>query len=199
MLKAVSLAVAPEGTWQKTALKPPNAWVVLLFSLLPLVVAALAVEGYSLQRLGEAFGEMNRRPVSLNRVIKYEVFYGVASLLVIFFGATLLKNVGASTFNLRCNYSICFVLIAFAYTPLFLVKFLDAVPAINTWVCWAIGITLSLRILYHGVGAWLKPEQTKGFGLLIMSFIYILVVSGLVHFAATQILQGRVLKHLFES
>jgi hypothetical protein len=121
----------------------------------------------------------------------------VASLLVIFLGAALLKNMGTG-FNLRVSYATCFVLFAFAYTPIFLVRLLDAVPAINTWICWAVGVALSMRILYHGVAWWLKPEQTKGFGLLIMCFIYVVVLSALVHFAAVQVLKGRFLKGMME-
>src|SRR5687768_18489749 len=110
MLRALNLLWSPEEEWQKAALKPPHAAVVLFISLLPLLAATLAVEGYSLTRFGEIFGDIGRRPVTLNRAIKYEVFYGLASLLVIFIGAKLLQNVGLS-FNLTSSYSVCFILV----------------------------------------------------------------------------------------
>jgi hypothetical protein len=197
MLKVLNLSVAPEATWQKTALKPPHSVGVLLLSILPLMVVTLGVEVYALSRFGAVFGEIGRQPVGLDRALKYGVFYGVASLTVIFIGAALLKNVGSS-FNLTASYSNCFVLMAFAYGPIFMLRMLDGYPEINTWICWAVGVGLSMRILYHGVAWWLKPEQTKGFGLFIMSFIYILVLSGLVHFASIQVLKGRLLKGVFE-
>lgn len=197
MLRALNLLISPEAAWQKAALKPPHPAWVLLISILPLMIATLAVEAYAVGKYGEMFGDIGRRAVSQDRAIKYAVFYGAASLVVIFVGGGILKNVGES-FNLRATYGTCFVLMAFAYSPIFLSRLLDAIPAINTWICWGVGVALSMRILYHGVGWWLKPEQTKGFGLFLLSFIYILVLSGLVHFASIQVLQGRFLKDVFE-
>jgi uncharacterized membrane protein YecN with MAPEG domain len=198
MLRAISFSLLPEGAWQKAATKPPHFALVLFVTLLPLMILTLAVEGYALVNFGEGYGEVGRRVISADRAIKYEVFYGVASLAVIFLGAALLKGLGES-FNLKASYSVTFVLMAIAYTPIFLVRLLDAVPAVHTWICWAVGVALAMRILYHGVGWWLKPEQTKGFGLFIMCFIYVLVLSGLVHFAAVQVLHGRLLQRVLES
>ena len=138
MLRALNLLFSPEPEWQKAALKPPHLVTVLLLSIIPLMVIALAVEGWSLLKYGEVFRGLTPRAVSLDRAVKYEVFYGAASLLVILFGARLLQNVG-KTFNLYSSYGICFVLIAYGYSPLFLVRFLDALPQINTWICWAVG------------------------------------------------------------
>lgn len=197
MLKALNLSFSPEKTWQKTAENPPHVATALFISILPLMLAALAVEAYALARYGESFGEIGRRIISQERVLKYALFYAVASWIVIFIGAALLKNMGSS-FNLRSSYATCLILFGLAYTPIFLARLLDAVPAVNTWICWAVGVGLSMRILYHGVAWWLKPEQTKGFGLFIMCFIYVLVLSGLVHFASVQVLKGRFLKGIME-
>jgi hypothetical protein len=197
MLRAVNLTISPEAGWQKTALNPPNVFAVLLLSILPVMIASLAVEGYGLVKLGEAFGELGRHQVAAARVVKYSGFYGAASLAVILVGAWLLRNVGR-TFNLQATYSAWLLLIGIAYTPVFLARIIDGVPAIHSWICWAVGVALSMRILYHGVGGWLRPEQTKGFGLFLLSFIYILVLSGLVHFAAIQVLQGKLLKDVGE-
>lgn len=197
MLRALNLLFSPESEWQKAALKPPNFVVVLLFSLLPLMALSLVVEGWSLIKYGEVFRGLAARSISVDRAIKYEAFYGITSLLGIFIGARLLQNVGRS-FNLQSTYAVCFILIAYGYSPIFLSRFVDAFPKINTWICWAVGVVLAFRILYHGVALWLRPEQTKGFGLLLVGFVYILVLSALVHFASIQVLQGRFLKDNFE-
>ena len=197
MLRALNLLFSPEAEWQKTALKPPHFATVLFVSILPLMAAALAVEGYSLVKYGEMFRGLALRAVSLERAVKYEVFYGVASLLTMLFGGRVLQDVG-KTFNLASSYSVCFILIAFGYFPILLVRLMDAFPQINTWICWAVGVALSFRILYHGIALWLRPEQTKGFGLLLVSFLYILVISAVIHFAALQVLQGRFLKNFYE-
>ena len=198
MVRALKLSIAPESCWQKAAENPPRVALVMLLSILPLMIAALAIEGYALTKYGVTFGEIGRRSVSDNRAIKYEVFYGVASLAVIFLGAGLLKSIGAS-FDVKASYGACLVLIAFGYAPILFSRMLDAVPGINTWICWAVGAALSLRIFYHGVAWWLKPEQTKGFGLFIISSISVLVLSALVHFASVQVLHGRFLQHLYET
>jgi len=197
MLRALNLLFSPEAEWQKAALKPPHFAIVLFISILPLMAVALAIEGWSLVKYGEVFRGLAPRAVSFERAVKYEIFYGVASLLVMLFGGRLLRNVGR-TFNLMSGYSVCFILIAFGYFPIILVRVLDGLPQINSWICWAVGVVLAFRILYHGIALWLRPEQTKGFGLLLVSFIYILVMSALVHFAAIQVLQGRFLKNVFE-
>lgn len=197
MFRALNLLFSPEPEWQKAALKPPHVLTVLFLSIIPLMAATLAIEGWSLVKYGEVFRGLAARTVSLERAITYEVFYGVMSLVVIFLGARLLQNVGES-FNLNANYGVCFTLIGFGYSPLFLARLLDALPQINTWICWVVGVALSFRILYHGVALWLRPEQTKGFGLLLVSFVYILVLSALVHFASIQVLQGRFLKNIVD-
>jgi hypothetical protein len=43
----------------------------------------------------------------------------------------------------------------------------------------------------------LKPEQTKGFGVFVVSVIYTFVLSGLVHFAAVQVLHGKLLRNVY--
>ena len=97
MLKALNLSFLPEATWQKLATKPPHFAFVLLISILPLMILTLAVEGFALVKYGEEFGGMGRRLVSENRAIKYEIFYGVASLVVMFMGAASRYNHGTVT------------------------------------------------------------------------------------------------------
>jgi len=197
MLRALNLLFSPEAEWQKAALKPPHFAIVLFISILPLMAIILGIEGWSLVKYGEVFRGLAPRTISFERAVKYEVFYGAASLLAMLFGGRLLRNVGR-TFNLTSTYSVCFILIAFGYFPIILVRLMDALPQINTWICWAVGVVLAFRILYHGIALWLRPEQTKGFGLLLVSFVYIVVMSALIHFAAIQMLQGRFLKNVFE-
>ncbi len=197
MVRALKLLFAPDKTWEKMALNPPRAATLVLLSLLPLIAITFAVEGYGLFKLGESvagFDQVHRLPDE--RIIRYEVFYAVASVLVIFTGSFLLKSV-AESFNVAASFGTCFILIACGFMPIFLLRIPDGIPQINTWTCWAVGAVLASRILYHGVALWLKPEQTKGFGLFLVSIIYTFVLSGLVHFAAVQVLHGKLLKNVY--
>jgi hypothetical protein len=197
MLRALSLLFSPSKTWERMALKPPHAVTIILVSLLPLIVITFGIEGYGLLTLGESVGGIGRQlQLSMERVIRYEAFYAVASIVVIFEGTFLMKSV-AESFGVITSFGGCFVLMACGFTPLFLMRIPDGVPQINTWICWAVGAVLAVRILYHGVALWLKPEQTKGFGLFLVSIVYTFVLSGLVHFAAVQVLHGRLLKNVY--
>ena len=179
------------------ALKPPSIFTLVLISLLPLIAITLAAEAYGLFKLGEVVGGIGKQlQLPQERLIRYSVFYAVASLVVIVAGSLLLKSV-AESFGVNTSFSSSFVLIACGFMPIFLLRIADGIPQINTWICWAIGAALSVRILYHGVALWLKPEQTKGFGLFLVSVVYTAVLSGLVHFAAIQVLHGKLLKNVY--
>jgi hypothetical protein len=196
MIRALNLLFTPSKTWERMALKPPSAATVFLISLLPLIAITFAVEGYGLLKLGGSTGEMGRINLPIERVIRYAGFYAVASIIVIFAGTFLLKSV-AESFGVICTFGSCFILMACGFMPIFLMRMPDAIPKVNTWICWAVGAVLSVRILYHGVALWLKPEQTKGFGLFLVSVVYTFVLSGLVHFAAVQVLHNRLLKNVY--
>lgn len=197
MLRALNLVFNPDKEWEKMALSPPHILVVMLLSILPLILVTLGVEAYGLYRFGESMGNIEKlQAVPLIRILKYAGFYGAFSLVVILSGAWLLKSIGES-FNLVAGYGGCLTLMAFGYSPIFLLRMADAIPGVSTWICWAIGAILSLRILYHGVAHWLKPEQTKGFGIFLVSLIYTMVLSGLVHFASVQVLRGKLLKDFY--
>ncbi|HTG43428.1 MAG TPA: YIP1 family protein [Verrucomicrobiae bacterium] len=197
MVRALSLLFAPDKTWERMALKPPNIAFIVLVSLLPLMAVTLAVEGYGLLHLGEVNGGIGKQlQLSEERVIRYAVFYAAASLLVIVAGSLLLKSV-AESFGVNTSFTSSFVLIGCGFMPIFLLRIADGIPQVNTWICWAIGAALAVRILYHGVALWLKPEQTKGFGLFLVSVVYTAVLSGLVHFAAIQVLHGKLLRNVY--
>ena len=197
MLRSLKLIFVAGKEWEKMSLNPPSAVLVFFFSILPLLLVTLAVEGWGLMRFGATHGELGRSfNIPDERVIKYVVFYGVASIAVILGGSLLLRNV-APSFNLRSTFGACFVLVAYGYSPLLLTRIPDAFPQIHTLICWIIGAMLAMRILYHGVGLWLKPEQTKGLGVFMVSVICTVVLSGLVHFASVQVLQGRFLKEVY--
>jgi hypothetical protein len=189
MFRTLKLIFSADQEWEKMSLQPPSPWVVLLISILPLVAGALALEALGLLKWGAVLNELGRARVPEERIYKYVIFYGLASIVVIFAGAALLKNVAAS-FNLQSGFGSYLTLMAYGFAPLLLVRPLDGLPQINTWVCLAIGCMLALRVLYHGVGHWLKPEQTKGLGVFMVTIIYTLVLGGLVHFAISLPIQA---------
>jgi len=58
-------------------------------------------------------------------------------------------------------------------------------------VSWAIGIMLSVGVLYQGVPRTMEPDPAHAFGLYLMTALLVVLISGLVRFATAAYLQGK--------
>ena len=194
MITAIQLIFSPFETWQKIAQAERGFLRTLGLYLLPLLIVSQGAEVYFMLRWGEKrgeFGDMIRHSPEL--VIRYGVAYLVLLLAAIFLSSKFLKTM-AESFHVRAAYTQCFVLIAYAFGPIIMTRIIDGFPQMPTWVCWAIGAACSTSVLYHGIGMMLKPEQTKGFGLYLISVLTVVLFGGLVHFAALGVLHGKMLR-----
>ena len=191
MIRSFPILFAPSGVFPKIALAVPNALVVFFVELLPLLLVSLWVEFYGMTHWPEKLGDFGTasvlpQPLALQYTGAQFVIF-IASLLI---GSTVLREVSISS-ETQVTWSQCFLTLCYCLTPLAFSRVLDAIPAMNTWVCWAIGSTLTARALYHGVAVLLKPEQTKGFGLFLFAFVLITFLSALGHLMGQLVLQGR--------
>jgi hypothetical protein len=193
MIRAFQMIFSPEGVWLKIAEKNRHMIFTLLLSTLPLIVGSLALEGYGLDRWGEPQDELSRAHFTNEVIYKYLATHFVGDLFFLFVGSYFLLSV-AHSFNARCTYSQTFNTLAIGASPIFLMHAPDGLPVLYTWLCWGIGFGLSIRALYHGVAVNLKPEQTKGFGLYIVSVFIVGFLSGLAHFISIQVLHGKMLR-----
>ena len=193
MIRAFQMIFSPEGVWPKIAEKNRHMIFVLLVSTLPLIVGCLALEGFGLDRLGESNGEFGRVTIERAHIYKYLGAHLAGDLFFLFFGAYFLLSVSRS-FHGNATYSQAFVTLAIGSSPIFLMHAFDGIPALDTRLCWGIGFGLAIRALYHGVAVNLKPEQTKGFGLYIVSIFIVGFLSGLAHFISIQVLHGKMLR-----
>ena len=105
----------------------------------------------------------------------------VLSLAVVFVGANLVKSIG-ETFHGRHTYTQAFTAVAYSLSPLFLLRLFDAFTGISPWATWAIGIVLSIAVLYHGVPRMMEPDPSHAFGLYLMSALLLVLVTGLARF-----------------
>jgi hypothetical protein len=192
MIRAFQMVFSPEGVWPKIAEKNRHMIFVLFLSTLPLILTCLAIEGFGLDRLGEGMGEFGRINVERGLIYRYLAVHLAADLLFLFFGAYFLLSVAKSFHAYAVTYSQAFVTLAIGSSPIFLMHALDGLPALYTWLCWGIGFGLAIRALYHGIAVNMKPEQTKGFGLYIVSIFIVGFLSGLGHFIAIQVLHGAI-------
>jgi hypothetical protein len=191
MIKAFQLIFFPFKTWEKIAASQRAVPWILLLHLLPFLLVGVALEGYSLTRFGEERTEISslvKVPEATSmRYAATQCLLLVASILI---GAKLLQWITHS-FQVENSYRQTFTLLAYGFSPFILARYADAVPSLPTWVCWVIGVLLSASALYHGVGLVLKPEQTKGFGLYLVSVLLVMLSAGIVHLTALAVLRGK--------
>jgi flagellar biogenesis protein FliO len=194
MINAILLIFDPANTWERIEKSQRNVWTVFFLFLVPLLLFVSALEGYALVRFGEAQGGIIERvvPVSRDLAIRYEAVQFSLSLLIIFGGAWLLKKTGES-FHRRHTYKEAFTILAYSLSPLFLMRILDGWPVMNTWICWGIGIFLSVAALYRGVPRIMKPDPSNALGVYLLGAMMLILITGLAHFLAVQVLEEKIL------
>ncbi len=192
MFTPFELILFPLKAWQKIAERPRGVlWVISLF-LIPWILVSVGAEAFSLTRWGHSSSKVAQKIYfSQDQAVHYA---GAQVLLLL--GSIVLSAVSiysvAQSFQVRCTFAQCFVLTAYSYAPIILAHLLSAAPFLPSWVCWGIGVLISFSILYHGIGLYLKPDQTKGFGLYLFSCIVVLVSSGLAQAVAVAIVDGKI-------
>ncbi len=191
MIKALLLIFEPVETWEAIFRARRGIAFILVLFLLPLLVLTTLGEGYGLVHWGKWQGEVNRlRKFLLAEAVVVEAAQFLLSLLVVFAGARLIKSVG-ETFHGRQTYTQAFAVVAYGLSPLFLFRLLDAFSGIPPWVSWAIGMVLSIAVLYHGVPRMMEPDPAHAFGLFFMSALLLALVTGLMRFVTAAYLQGK--------
>jgi hypothetical protein len=130
--------------------------------------------------------------VELGLVERYAAARLVLDLIVLFFGAKFLQSV-VESFGMRIPFARVFAVAAYSLGPYYLAHALDGIPQLNTWVCWAIGMALTLQLLYHGVALVLRPDQSKGFGAFVGCATVMLFVSAVAHTIGVAVLNGKLL------
>jgi hypothetical protein len=189
MIRALLLLVNPIPTWERVVEAKRGMVTILLFSLLPLLVLVLTVEGYGLTRWGKQPGEYGQ-PVTLPLpfVLRYGAIQLGLSLAVVFVGAFLVKAIG-ETFHGRHNYRQAFTVVAHGLGPFFLMRVLDALPREPWWLTWVIGILLAASVLYTGLPLVMRPDPAHALGLYFMSILLLAAVTGLASFFGCMFLQ----------
>lgn len=191
MFRWLQLLAAPLSGWTRILDAQRPVLLVFLLAPLPLLLFGTALESYGLLRWGDVRGEFGHRGhVSRDLVLHYQQVRLLADLLVLFLGAKVIQWT-AGGLHFATTYTRCFTLQAYALSPVFFLRSLDAVPMIHTWLVWGVSILLALSLLYHGVAIVLQPQQTKGFGLFLLTSLVVTSLSGLAHLVGWATLHGR--------
>jgi hypothetical protein len=192
MFEAFQLLVSPVGTWEKIAKANRSVVASFFLFLLPLILFTSLVESYALIRWGYGRGQFDGvATASRGQAVRYGLTQVVLELAMVFIGAQLLQWIIDTTSDRR-DYRRCFTTVAYSLGPVFLSHLLDSIPALNTWVCWAIGMTLSASALYLAIPRVLQPDQTKGFGVYLVTLLELILLSAICHLIVLSTLDGRV-------
>ena len=178
-------------TWDKIALAQKSLRQVLILFLTPLILISVGGELAGLLY----FGKLRELEQAVKIPVEKAVIYGAVQLLfsfaVVLIGAKAIKSV-SETFHSRHTFAQCFTVVAYALSPLFLVRLLDAFPAMNPWASFGIGIVLAVTTLYHGVPRVLQPDPPHAFGLYLISALMLAGVAGLARFLTLLLLAGKI-------
>jgi hypothetical protein len=191
MIRAVLLVLEPVRTWEQIALAERSVKRIFLTYVLPLLLLTSAVEAFGMMRWGDWRGEpMDLRRFTLPQAVGFQLVQFAVNFIILFLGAKLVKNLG-ETFHGRHTYKQAFTAVAYGLGPLWTLRLLDAIPSVNPWVTYALGMVLATVVLYHGVPRCMLPDPPQAFGLYIVGSLILALTAGLGRFLIWWLQLGR--------
>jgi hypothetical protein len=194
MIKALLMLVRPVQTWDGIDRSARSIGYILLVHLLPLILLTSAAEGYGLMQWGKKGMASETAAVKqypLTEVVVIETAQSVLLLAMVFVGAYAAKAF-AGTFHRRHTYRHAFTAVAYGCAPLITMRLGDLSPTLfNWWIAWAIGMVLSIAVLYHGLPCILKPDPPHAFGLFFMTSLTLVVINGVMRLVIWYFFRGR--------
>jgi hypothetical protein len=194
MIKVLMLIFEPGITWERISQAKRNLASVLAFFLVPLLALTLGGELAGLAHWGKAGIYLGKPQEFTGRVrLSHDllIVYGAAQLAATFFmvflGAALMKSI-ARTFCGRHTYTQCFTATAYAFGPLFLLRLCDALPGMQPWASFGIGMVLTVATLYHGIPWVLDPDPPHAFGLYLCSALMLGCLGALMRYLTLLVL-----------
>jgi hypothetical protein len=193
MIKALFLIFQTGAAWERVVKGRRNLGPLLVLYLFPMMLLVAVVEGSGLMEWGEPQAGIfhHIQKFTAGQVVIYETAQSLLALLVIVVCAVLIKILG-ETFHGRYTFNQTFTLVIYGLSPMFLLRLLDAVPAVNPWATWGIGIALSIAVLHQGVWYVMQPAPPNAFALYFMSSLLLAAATGLERFITAWYLAGRI-------
>jgi hypothetical protein len=163
--------------------------------LLPMILLPAAAEGWSMERWGRWQPKFQRfMDFSLHDIVVFETIQAALLLAMVLLAAQMLLVFSRTfqAFQKQRRYLDAFTTVAYSYSPLLLLRLLDASPAVSPWVSWGIGITLAVWVLYQGIPHVMQPDPTHAFGLYFAGIFVMVLSSALVRVPTALYLLGEV-------
>lgn len=191
MIKALLMLVRPVQTWEGIDRSARGVPYILLVHLLPLIILTSVAEGYGLMHWGKKHrGEMSFiKKYDLGEVVVIETAQTLLLTGMVFLGAYAAKAFGG-TFHRRHTYRHAFTAVAYGCAPLLTLRLGDMSAWLNPWIPWAVGMVLTVSVLYYGLPCVLKPDPPHAFGLFFMTSLTLVVINGLLRLVMTFYFQG---------
>ena len=190
MIRALSLVWDPATVWERILQERKGLGLVFTAYFLPILVLAALGEGFTLAHwrtwTAGAHGVMR---FSLSQIIIFETIRSAVTCVAIGFSAHVIWLL-RDPFRGRYDYAQALMLVMYSFSPMFLCQVLTGVSRINLWLSWGVGLYLSLRIFYYGVGRVAKTDARKRHGLYLLSSLVIIALTGAQRYMLIQCLSG---------
>jgi hypothetical protein len=193
MIKALLLIFQTGAAWDRVVKAQRSLGYLLVLYLFPMMLLVAVVDGFGLVEWGEPQAGLFHliHKSTVGEAVIFEAAYLLLTLLAIVVCTVLIKILGEN-FHGRYTYKQTFTLVIYGLSPMFLLRLLDAVPAILPWATWCIGITLSIAVLYQGMWYVMQPAPPNAFALYFMSSLLLAAATGLERFVTAWYLAGRI-------
>jgi hypothetical protein len=190
MIKVFFLIFEPGAAWEKLSRARHGFLYITVVHLFPLISLGTSLEAWGLAKHGKwqpHFQMMNHFSKQV------AVTFGIIEFLLLFavvFASALMVFKISQTFQDRQPFLQAFTVIAYGFSPLFLVRFLDFFGMMHPAVTWVIGIGLTVWILYQGIPRVMQPDPTHAFGIYLSSTIVVILTSGLARLLTAMFMLG---------
>ncbi|HTB82886.1 MAG TPA: YIP1 family protein [Candidatus Sulfotelmatobacter sp.] len=193
MLRVFFLLFEPAESWLKIAKARRGYVFILVLHLLPFIAAVTVAEGWGLMHWGRWQPRMQKIHVfSDARIVwHFEILQAALFLLVVLVGSLSL-HFASETFHGKKSFLSAFTIMAYGVSPLLLSQFLNLIPALNLYVGWGIGITLTVWVMYSGVPRVMQSLPVHAFGVYLSAAAIVVLLSGLVRAFTAMFLMGQI-------
>lgn len=199
MIRFFKLLTRPAPNWEDLFENPPSAWKVFLIFFMPLLILSMAIEsaGWYFLQINASF--LNSAPQSISvfedQIIRWQAIQlGLTFALLL--GLPVILKLVADSFGVKLPYSHAFLFTLYSISPLIMVRIPDALPWINTWVCWSVGLLVAFRFLYHGAPYLLQRKLAGAFGFFMVTGLVFSALLAIAH-VTLQVLIAREMRELF--
>lgn len=190
MIKVFFLIFEPGVAWEKIAQARRGYFFITIIDLLPLLAVGSLLEIWGLLNHGKWEPRFQMfKAFPKEDVYTFEAVQFALLVAVVFVCALIVFKIG-QTFQDRMTFLQAFTTVSYGFSPMFLVRFLDASATMHPAITWLIGMALTIWILYQGIPRVMQPDPTHAFGVYISTVIVVTLTSGLARLLTAMYLLG---------